>query len=158
VTALGALWIVLARGELSSFAFGLPFIVVAAFLAGRQVPISGRRRLMPAVRLAVFFLGRCMVAGIDVARRAFGPRDAIRPGLVDYRFTVARGAPRALLASIVTLLPGTMSTAIEGDLLRLHVLDTRLDVVGEVAGIELLLAAVFPNRPVDRRSHGGGEQ
>lgn len=153
---LFALWMVLARGETSSLVIGLPLVAAAAALSVLAPPASGRLRPVAALRFTIVFLGRCFVAGVDVARRAFGPRDAIRPGLVDYRFTVSAGAPRALLANAVSLLPGTMSTAIAGDVLRLHVLDTRLDVVQEIASLERLVAEVFSTGSDDRAGAAGG--
>jgi multicomponent Na+:H+ antiporter subunit E len=143
VIALFALWMVLTGGDLGSLLIGVPFVLAAAVVA-RMAP-AGRHRIRPvgAIRFGLVFLGRCFVAGVDVARRAFGPRTAIRPGFVDHRFGIPEGAPRNLLANVVSLLPGTMSAAVNGDLLKLHVLDTRLDVARDMASLERLVAGVF---------------
>jgi multicomponent Na+:H+ antiporter subunit E len=103
---------------------------------------------------AVVFLGKCFVAGIDVAMRAFGPRGAICPGFVEHRFTISEGAPRTLLTNVVSLLPGTMSAAVDGDVLRLHVLDTRLDVARDLAALERLVAGVFGAASMNADSPG----
>lgn len=143
VVLLFALWMVLAAGDLSSLVIGVPFI--AAGVAVARLRPAGPIRVRPggALRFAIVFLGRCFVAGVDVAKRAFGPRGAIHPGFVEHRFAIPEGAPRTLLANVVSLLPGTMSAAVDGDVLRLHVLDTRLDVARDMAALERLVAGVF---------------
>jgi multicomponent Na+:H+ antiporter subunit E len=95
------------------------------------------------MRFSIGFLGRCVVAGVDVARRAFGPRDAIQPGFVDVALTLPPGAPRSLLTGVVSLVPGTLSVAIQGDVLRTHVLDLRTDARSDIAKLEYLVAGVF---------------
>jgi multicomponent Na+:H+ antiporter subunit E len=137
------LWMILAEGDLSSLVIGAPFIAAGAAVARLRPAGADRVRPTGAVRFAVVFLGKCCVAGVDVAKRAFGPRGAIRPGFVEHEFSIPEGAPRTLLANVVSLLPGTMSAAVDGDVLRLHVLDTRLDVAREMAALEALVAGVF---------------
>jgi multicomponent Na+:H+ antiporter subunit E len=153
--ALVAMWVVLTGGDVGSLVIGAPFVIAGAVVA-RMVPV-GDHRISPvgAARFGVVFLGRCFIAGVDVARRAFGPRSAIRPGFVDHRFGIPEGAPRHLLANVVSLLPGTMSAAVNGDVLQLHVLDTRLDVARDMASLERLVAGVFGTAVTDAESAPG---
>jgi len=138
-----ALWIVLSEGSLSSLYLGVPFVLLAAAISVLRSPVYQRLNLMGALKFVIVFLGRIVVAGVDVARRAFGPANAIRPGFVDFDLTLPHGAPRAFLAAIVSLVPGTLSVALEGDLLRMHVLDIRADTQSEIAALEALVAGVF---------------
>src|SRR3972149_6345104 len=54
------------------------------------------------------------------------------------------GSPaRTLLVNTMSLLPGTLSAGIEGNRLRLHVLDTQLPVEQELGEVETRIAAMF---------------
>jgi hypothetical protein len=46
------------------------------------------------------------------------------------------GAGRVVLANTLNLLPGTLSVSLEGEHLRLNVLDTRRSIVAEVRAAE----------------------
>ena len=59
-------------------------------------------------------------------------------------------ASRSLLANTVSLLPGTLSTAIEGNVLRIHVLDVRANFNEEIAMFERLIGNML-RRPGVRR-------
>ncbi len=150
----GLLWFVLTEGDWATWLIGLPVILLASFTfllwpAGRRV----RLNIIGSVRFASVFAWRCLIAGIDVSRRAFGPRGAIDPGVMRYRMTLPDAASRTLLANTVSLLPGTLTTDIEGDDLRLHVLDRRADVLGEVAAFESLIAQLLARRGVVEQIH-----
>ena len=61
-----------------------------------------------------------------------------------------------VLADVLSLLPGTLSTAFDGDALLLHVLDERQPAERQVRVLEERLAAVFAvplanaHEPTDR--------
>lgn len=152
------LWIVLTEGDLSSWPVAVPTIALASasFLlwpAGRTF----RLNVLAAIWYAGYFLWRCFVAGLDVSRRVFSSRSAISPGIAEYKLQLPDAASRSLLANTVSLLPGTLSTAIDGDILRMHVLDQQVDVEIEISRFERLIAKMLKRRGIaDAGSPNGG--
>lgn len=138
---LTLLWIVLTRGDASSWVVALPTIAIAVGTS-ELWPDSDRIRVrpLPVLRFAVAFLWRGFLAGLDVSRKATAPRVRIAPTTVEYRLRITGIGPRVFLANTVSLLPGTLSTTLVGDTLRLHVLDDGPGVTGDVARFERLVA------------------
>lgn len=156
--AFAAGWWVLAEGDPSSWLFGVPFAILATLASLRLTPARAWRAApIGMARYVLFFLFRSFVGGVDVAWRAVRPSMPIEPDLVPYRFRLPPGPARVLLADTVSLLPGTLSTGIEGDVLVLHVLDRRAPVAEEVRVVEERIASALglelPSRPRD----AGGE-
>ncbi|HSM20712.1 MAG TPA: Na+/H+ antiporter subunit E [Rubrivivax sp.] len=136
------LWWVLAGG--SAWAFGLPVVALAV---GASMALQPTRRVhirpLGLLRFLAFFALRSLHAGFDVARRAFSPGLPIAPAIVDHRLRLPVGPTRVFLADTMSLLPGTLSTALDGDRLRLHVLDTGLPHEQELRTAEAAVAALF---------------
>lgn len=84
------------------------------------------RRLKP--RAALSLLGRLfkdiLYANFEVARRVLGPRRRLQPALVAVPLSLESNLERTLLANMVSLTPGTLSTEVSADQrwLYLHVL------------------------------------
>jgi multicomponent Na+:H+ antiporter subunit E len=143
-TALGLVWWILTEGDPAGLWFGLAVTVLVTLASLRLFPPSGNR-LNPA-RVLVFsawFLGQSVAAGLDVTRRLLSPRMPIRPGRVTLTLLLPEGGPRWLLANTLSLMPGTLSVVIEGDLLELHCLDTTQPVEPSVRRAERHLARLF---------------
>ena len=77
---------------------------------------------------------------LDVAQRALGPQLAISPRLLRYRLRLPDRLPRVALLNIMSLLPGTLSAALEGDDLLVHVLDGEGDTLAELQALEQQVA------------------
>ncbi len=118
-------------------ALGLGHIVLAALLA-ITVPHLVDRVLAPArgeisVRRALAFawlvLGDIVVANLTVARLILGRSDRLRPAFVTVPLDVERGWAITLLASTVSLTPGTVSAEVSEDKrsLLVHALTVRED-------------------------------
>ena len=60
------------------------------------------------MRLGVRFLYQSIVAGVDVAWRAFDPRLPLRPGFVRYPVRFPPGTTRNVFAMITSLMPGAV--------------------------------------------------
>lgn len=136
------LWWVLAGG--SAWAFGLPVVALAV---GASMALQPTRRLhvrpLALLRFLAFFALRSLIAGFDVARRAFSPGPRIAPAIVNHRLRLPAGPTRVFLADTMSLLPGTLSAALDGDRLRLHVLDSGLPHEQELRAAEAAVAALF---------------
>jgi multicomponent K+:H+ antiporter subunit E len=78
-----------------------------------------------AVRLTLVVLWDIVVANLAVARRILGPIGRLRPAFVVVPLDTAHPDAVALLASIVTMTPGTVAAEIDeaGNRLVVHVLD-----------------------------------
>lgn len=124
-------------------------VVLGAAAASLRLTRPSAWRLAPAglLRFVLFFLGRSMMAGVDVARRAVDPRLPIAPGVLSYRTALPAGAPRACFAAVVSLLPGTLSVGLVADRLEVHALDVRDDVRAHLEALERRIAAIFTSRP-----------
>ncbi|MDZ7839589.1 MAG: Na+/H+ antiporter subunit E [Gammaproteobacteria bacterium] len=142
--AVLALWWVLVEGDASTLAEGSIVAALVAGLGSRAFPRGRHRvrwRAFPA--FVLYFIGRSIIAGLDVARRLLTPSLPILPGVISVPLEVPDGAPRWLLANTLSLLPGTLSVDLHDDRLELHCLDTGVDISGSVRRTEDRVAALF---------------
>jgi multicomponent Na+:H+ antiporter subunit E len=152
-------WLLLARpGTDAPSTPDLAADLVVGLLAAAAATWVSLRLLPPArkglrfgalARFAVHFLRQSMVAGVDVARRAFDPRLPLNPGYLAYPVRLAPGTGRAAFGAVTSLMPGTLpvGTAADGALIY-HCLDVDQPVAAGLARDEALLARV--------RGGGGG--
>ncbi|UUX94912.1 Na+/H+ antiporter subunit E [Aquabacterium sp. J223] len=124
---IAAVWLLL-QGSLA-----LPHLLVAALLAlglpwllsGFLGPGARLRGGRVALRLVAVVLYDIVVANLTVARLVLDPRAQPRPDWVRLPLTLRHPQGVALLASIITMTPGTVSCRIDearGELL-IHALD-----------------------------------
>lgn len=107
-------WLVLDGS--SSVAVGIFFSLAAALAGAWLAPPSPRPlRLLRLPAFAVYFLIESVRGAIDVAWRAFRPNMPLDLRLVTYRLCLPAGKPRTLLVAVVSLLPGTLSAALDAD-------------------------------------------
>lgn len=97
-------------------------------------------------------LGDIVVANLEVARRILGPMQQLRPGFVEVPLELRDELALIMLASIVSLTPGTVSADLSDDRSRLllHCLDVAdpAALAAEVkARYEAPLLEVFPCSP-----------
>jgi len=117
------LWVSLTGGAVDALAFGLPTVAASVWLSLRLLPPLGALRLLRALALVPGFLAGSLAGGLDVARRAFSPRPALRPGWVAFP-TRLGGGGRLALGGELSLMPGTLAAGCAGGRLLVHVLDT----------------------------------
>ena len=118
------LWIVLIGTAPVELVIGAITAAVAARISLALWPPQ-LLRLKPAglLRLLPHFLWQSVVAGIDVARRAFSPRLPLAPGYVEYRSRFAPGAARNAFTAYTSLLPGTVPCGERDGMIVYHCLD-----------------------------------
>jgi multicomponent Na+:H+ antiporter subunit E len=68
----------------------------------------------------VWLVGKMVVGAIQVARIVLDPRFPPRPGVTQFRTQLSTPAARSMLANAITLVPGTITLEMEGDLLTVH--------------------------------------
>lgn len=149
--ALLIVWIILTGGSLKDLPVGLIAVAVAAFVSVRVRPASQvTLRLAPTLTYVATFLRQSVVAGFDVARRAFDPRLPLKTGFIEFTPALPAGMERTLFADLSSMAPGTLPVEerLDGTLL-VHCLDTDTDVAAQLTADEDRLAAAL-GREIDR--------
>lgn len=85
-------------------------------------------RYTPAAFMHAFiyifiFLWELIKSNLDVARRVISPSLPINPGIVEVKTKLKTKTGRFLLANSITLTPGTLTVATEGDIFYIHWID-----------------------------------
>jgi len=136
-----ALWALFAEG--GGWSLGVPSILLAVVLS----VWLGIRPWRPSLRVLPgfigFFLGRMIAGGWDVAVRALHPQLPLQPAWLDYPLRSDSPRVRLLLSALVGLLPGSLSSRVEGDRMRVHVLDERQAWEPTVVELEQRLAQLL---------------
>jgi multicomponent Na+:H+ antiporter subunit E len=132
-----ALWIVLLGWAPEQLVFGVATAAAAAWVSVRLLP-AGTLWIRPLALLALVprFLWQSVVAGVDVARRAFDPRLPLAPGYVVYRPRVPPGVARNVFTSYTSLLPGTVPCGEDNGGVVYHCLDVGQPVVEQLSAEE----------------------
>lgn len=137
-----ALWMVLIGVGPGDLAVGALVATAAERVSRRLLPGGAwRPRALALAGLGGRLLGQAVLAGVDVAGRAFHPRLPLRPGFVSHRPRLATGPGRDAFRVLASLLPGTVVAGTEPDgALRVHCLDLDRPVAAQLATDEARLA------------------
>ncbi|HWJ71740.1 MAG TPA: Na+/H+ antiporter subunit E [Kaistia sp.] len=137
-----------------------PTDIVVGIAAALGATVASLRLLPPGAhsldiaalaRYAGRFLKQSLLAGIDVARRAFDPALPLATGLVTFRPSLSRGFARDLFTTISSMMPGTLPVGEDGkDGLIVHCLDIRQPVAVDMARDEARLRRIMTRS----RHHG----
>ena len=136
---LGACWLLLQQsvdvGNLITavvLGWGLPKLI-----GGFMGPASRPKAWARALHLVGMVLKDIVMSNIAVARLVLNPRSQPSPGWVQVPMTVQEPLSRALLASIITMTPGTLSAVVdeEARCIWVHALDCQ-DPAGIAADID----------------------
>jgi multicomponent Na+:H+ antiporter subunit E len=120
------MWWVLTDGSAGSWWIGLPAVASAVIVSVVLVPPVGIV-WWEVIGFVPFFLLHTLKGGVDVAWLVFHPRMPIDPEVIEYPLRLPPGLSQVALINITSLLPGTLSAGIEGQVLKVHVLDSRGD-------------------------------
>lgn len=138
------LWWVLAEGDTKAWGVGLASVVLATVVSLHSWPLtSGRFSVAGASAFAAWFLVESVKGGLQVAALAFQRRPDLAPGWIEVPLALPAGPATVLLANVLSLMPGTLNAGVDGQTLRLHVLDARLPVTDEVRAAEVRIAAML---------------
>lgn len=132
------IWIVIDQSaKPANLAFGLLATLAATWASCKLLPPArGRVRLLALVALLPRFLWQSLVAGWDVARRAFAPGMPMQPGFVDHATQLPRGSARLAFEAISSLLPGSVPTDETETSIEYHALDASQPVAAQLAAEE----------------------
>lgn len=117
----------------------------AAALAAWRLPRPGSPvpRPLGMLRFLPYFVRQSVSGGIDVALRAFRPGRTVAPAFVEYRTGIRDPGLRVVFANTVSLLPGTFTAELRGDVLTVHALDGGLPVDERLRDLEARLRSAF---------------
>lgn len=143
-------WVALIGFSLSTLVVGGVAAGGATWVSLRLLPPAPQRvRLGVLVLLLPRFLWQSLLAGWDVARRAFDPRLPLRPGFVAFRSAHAPGHLRNTFATISSLMPGTLPCDENGEEIVFHCLDIGQPILEQLSAEEKVLARVLDEAPGD---------
>jgi multicomponent Na+:H+ antiporter subunit E len=133
-----ALWVIVDQSaKPANLVVGLLASAAATWASLKLLPpASGRVRLGLLLLLLPRFLWQSLVAGIDVARRAFALRLELQPGFVEFPTGLPRGSARNAFELIASLMPGSLPSDETKGTIEFHCLDTRQPVVEQLAAEE----------------------
>lgn len=152
---LGLLWVLLSGADPSYAAYGIASAAGAAAFSlalapprGRPRPRSWVRRTTAAAHLAVWFVGKSVYGGVDVAVRAVRPRVDIAPEVTTAPLRLGPGAGRQVALLMMNLMPGTMVQRVfDADSGRaeveLHTLSGSLEPQAQWDRLQELVTPVF---------------
>ena len=144
-----AIWIVIDQSaKPANLVVGVLAAASAAWVSLKLLPPQrGRVRIGVLLLLLPRFLWQSLVAGFDVARRAFAPRLQLQPGFVDYRTGLPPGPARNAFELIASLMPGSVPSDESAEAIEFHVLDLRQPVAEQLAAEERVYArALLPGQ------------
>ncbi len=114
--AWGALWGSFAPIDLAGgFLFGFAALWFGRRLVGREEDARYFRALPQAVVLLVYFIKELVKSSIMVARDCIAPRPNLHPAIVRMPLDGQSDAEIFLLASLITLTPGTLTLDVAED-------------------------------------------
>ena len=142
--ALGLLvWAACTGFEPADRIAALPAALFFAWLGVRLVPAHERIRLHAIPGFAIYFLYQSIRAGIHVAFLALHPLRDVSPHWMELRSDLPAGAPQALFAILVSLLPGTLCGEIENDIHHIHLLTATTAPEKELRELERWVGQLF---------------
>ena len=136
------IWWIVTDGAVTSWWIGVPAVLLALVTSVALLP-TVHFNWIAFFRFVPFFLVRSLLGGVDVAWRAFRPGMPIAPEFIEYPLRLPQGLARVFMADMVSLLPGTMSTEIGQNCLKVHVLDGRKNMLPELDAVEQGVARIF---------------
>jgi len=152
--ALYAVWLGLNQslaGDVLLLGAAVCLILVLLFREGAAVFAEIRltpRALVATLGYIGYFLRELVRANLSVAKIVLAPSLPVHPGIVVVRTALKSRMGRLMLANSITLTPGTLSVALEGEWLYVHWVNmTTTDVEKAtaeiVAGFEAYLEVMY---------------
>lgn len=127
------LWVVLnGQWNLEIACFGIVISAAVFWFCCKFLDYSVKKeigfyRLLPYI-IAYFFglVWEIVKANVDAIRLALSFRNEIDPVVVKFKSDLRTDIAKAILANSITLTPGTITVAVEGDEFTIHALDRDL--------------------------------
>ncbi len=119
IVLLAVLW--LALTGIADWYFGIVAVALALAASVWLAPMQLTRFSVPGLaRFVPFFLVQSLAGGVDVGRRALHPGLPLDIHDCRYRLRLPASQARSVFIGTVSLLPGTLSRELDGDMLHVH--------------------------------------
>ncbi|MDP2238876.1 MAG: Na+/H+ antiporter subunit E [Burkholderiales bacterium] len=142
------LWWILSEGRAGSWGLGAIAVAVALWASVRLLlPASGRISVAGLFAFMGYFIWNSVRGGAQVALIALRGRQALQPDMLEMQLSLRSGAARILMVNALGLMPGSLGVRLEGDRLRLHVLDARMPIAVAVRALEARIEVIFREQP-----------
>lgn len=142
-----AVWMIMAGGQLADVAPGIVVAILATWVSLELLPLDpgfAQVRPLAVLRLVLRFVWGSIVAGLDIAKRAFSPSMPLKLGYLNYPVSLPPGTSRNLFASVTSLMPGTLPAGTDDSgRLIYHCLDVEQPVLQELEEEEAQLVAAL---------------
>ncbi|TCS64700.1 Na+/H+ antiporter subunit E [Varunaivibrio sulfuroxidans] len=147
-------WVLLngtVRADVVAVGVLVAFVIAALFRDGLSFLFEFRftpRSLWASGLFFVYFLKELVIANVRLAVIVSTPALPIRPGIVKVRTRLKSRVGRLLLANAITLTPGTLTVALDGEWLFIHWVTVEADDIDAatqsiVAGFEKYLQVMY---------------
>ena len=125
----------------------IPVAFLFAWLGITLIPAHERIRLRAIPAFSLYFIHQSIRAGIHVAYLALHPWQRVSPRWIALDCTLPAGAPQALFAILVSLLPGTLCGEIEHNVHHIHLLTGTLSPEADLRELERRVGRLFGANP-----------
>jgi len=152
VACILVFWIIIAGTGTADLIVGALAAIIVSWASLRLLPPASNRVSFAAICTFVpAFLYQSIVAGVDVAWRAFAPRLRLQPGFVIYPTRLPPGVAQSAFCTVTSLLPGTLPSGCDekGNLI-VHCLDESQPIVEQLRHEETLLMKIMGYERDDR--------
>lgn len=111
----------------------------------RAGPFPKVTRYRTILRFIPYFIYQSFKGGLLVAKFAFLPQRRVHSQYIDYKTVIPEEdtLPRMCFASLLCLIPGTLSCGYKGDKLTIHVLDEKILDVKSIEELDKIVAEIF---------------
>lgn len=141
-----AVWLILMGTALQDLPIGIAAAAAATFTSTLLWPENEKLSAAGVLRFLFRFIPQSVVAGVDIARRAFARQPALSPGFVTYRTSLPPGMARSASCAVMSLQPGKLPVAADADgTLYIHCLDLREPVREQIAADEAAFCGTLQN-------------
>lgn len=131
------LWLIVMGPALKDLPIGLVAAGAAAWSTLSLWPSDSRLSTMGILRFVLRFVPQSVVAGLSVARFALLPGYRLQPGFYAYKTQVSAGMARRAFCAVMSLQPGKLPVAVDGDgVLLIHCLNGTKTAAEEIAADE----------------------
>lgn len=138
------LWLVLMGPALKDLPVGLVASAAGVWASTFLWPAGATLSWVGLARFLARFLPQSVVAGLDVARRAFAREPDLHPGMATCVSTIPAGLALDSACAVMSLQPGKLPVSAEADgTLLIHCLDLREMVAEQVADDEAAFARIL---------------
>lgn len=141
---IAAVYWIVAEGRVVAPPLAAVMILAAVAISLALLPAGRvRLRILSLLSFALWFFVAAVRGGIDVAFRAVSPSLPLVPGFIEFHTRLTNSAAQVFFANTISLLPGTLSVALQEDRLSIHALDIEQPLHERLRDLEDRVAAVF---------------